>query len=390
MATPIFLLSSAFLVYVVLVYPLLVAVASRIWPRPIRKDGKQRSVSIIIAVRNGERWIEQKLESILRLDYPRELLEIIVVLDGCTDRTEEIARHYTASGVQILILPPGGKPAALNAGIAQAHGEILFFTDVRQALDRESLGKIVACFGDPSVGVVSGELMILTGNSEGETAVSTYWKYEKWVRMNVSILHSFPGATGCIYAMRRKLAVPIPAELLVDDVYQPLHAYFRGYRVCFEPGARAYDHPTSLSVEFHRKVRTLAGVYQIIGYFPRLLLPTHGMWIHFLSHKFSRLLLPYALIATAVTSFWLPYPWCVWAVAAQGTFYTLALLNRWIPAEATIKRITAPIQTFVVLIAAAACATSILFISSRRFWKATQVQVTPYAAGPGRSEAPPG
>ena len=224
--------------------------------------------------------------------------------------------------------------------------------------------------------------MILTGNSEDETAVSTYWKYEKWVRMNVSILHSFPGATGCIYAMRRKLATPIPAELLVDDVYQPLHAYFRGYRVCFEPGARAYDYPTSLSVEFHRKVRTLAGIYQIIGYLPRLLLPTHGMWIHFLSHKFSRLLLPYALIATAVTSFWLPYPWCVWAVAAQGTFYTLALLNRWIPAEATIKRITAPIETFVVLILAAACATSILFISNRRFWKATQVQVTPHAAGP--------
>ena len=145
MATSIFLLSSAFLVYVVFVYPLLVAVASRIWPRPIRRDGKQRSVSIIIAVRNGERWIEQKLESIFKLNYPRELLETIVALDGCTDRTEEIARRCTASGVQILILPPGGKPAALNAGIAQAHGEILFFTDVRQALDRESLGKIVAC-----------------------------------------------------------------------------------------------------------------------------------------------------------------------------------------------------------------------------------------------------
>jgi cellulose synthase/poly-beta-1,6-N-acetylglucosamine synthase-like glycosyltransferase len=373
-ATSIFLVSGFFVVYVLFIYPLLVAVASRFWGRPVQRDAKPRTVSVIIPVRNGERWIRQKLESVFALDYPPKLLDIIVALDGCTDGTEEIVREFAPRGVRKIVIPASGKPAALNAALAQATAELLFYTDVRQTLDPLSLRKIVACFGDPAVGVVSGELVILDGHNEEEIAVGAYWRYEKWVRLRMSALHSFPGATGCIYAIRRSLAVSVPPDLLVDDVYLPLHAYFLGYRVIFEPGARAYDYPTSLDAEFHRKVRTLAGVYQVMRYYPRLFVPTNWMFVHFMSHKFGRLLLPYALLAAALSSVRVPGAWGTAAFAFQAVFYAVALLDYWIPTKVPIKRVTAPVRAFVVLMAAAVCAIGVFFLPTHTLWKPTRVR----------------
>src|SRR5207247_2069639 len=140
---------------------------------------------------------------LLELDYPRDLVEVIVISDGSTDRTAELARRFE---VRLVEVHPGGKAAALNAGLAQATGEILFFTDVRQRLDRSSLSNLVARFADPRVGVVSGELVILDGTSSEEANNGLYWRYEKWIRKSLGALGSIPGATGCIYAMRRELA----------------------------------------------------------------------------------------------------------------------------------------------------------------------------------------
>ena len=124
--------------------------------------------------------------------------------------------------------------------------------------------------------------------------------------------------------MRSELANPIPPGTLLDDMYLPLIAFFRGYRVVMEDAALAYDIPAVLNSEFRRKVRTLAGVYQIIGRFPALLTPANRMWIHFVSHKLGRLLLPFALLAIAVSSFALPRPFRGMALLAQAGFYALA------------------------------------------------------------------
>src|SRR5260370_25070746 len=152
--------------------------------------------------------------------------------------------------------------------------------------------------------------------------------------------------------MRRQLAVSMPATSISDDLYGPLAAYFRGYRVVLEESAKAYDDPTSLNAEFRRKVRTLAGVYQIIGQYPALLSPQHGIWIHFVSHKLGRLLLPFALIGVAIGSFWLPRPWNVLALAAQGVFYGLAAADLILPETSFLKMVTSPVRAFVVLMAA--------------------------------------
>lgn len=362
-----FVLSAGFVVYVLFIYPALLAV----WPVKSRKrqasSGECPSVTIILPVRNGEKWIRQKLESIYALRYPPDRVQIVVISDGSTDKTAEIAKEFDR--VELLCIPPSGKAGAINAGLAKARGELLFFTDVRQKLDPDCLHILAAQFADLAVGVASGELLIEpTGNPEQDN-VGLYWRYEKWIRRRHSEIDSVLGATGAIYMMRRSLASPLPLDTLNDDMHLPFQAFFRGFRLLFVDKARAYDLPTQLQTEFRRKVRTLAGVYQVIAAFPALLTPRNRMWLHFLSHKLGRLLLPYALITAFVVSFFLAWPWGPWMAAGQMFFYGLAAIDPLLPEGAPGKRITSLVRTFVVLMIATACAASILFRSSSSFWK---------------------
>ena len=368
----IFILGAAFIIYVLFGYPLWIAVWSAMRPQPVVKEFTSRTVSILLPVHNGQRWLAAKLDAIRQLNYPEELLETIVISSASTDDTLRLAREHAGARLQVIELEQPGKAAALNAGLAVARGEILFFTDVRQWLEPGSLQSLISNFADRRVGAVSGELVIREGDSLAEASVGLYWKYEKLIRSAQSRIDSIPGATGAIYAMRRQLARPLPEGTLLDDVYLPLCAYFQGYRLTWEPGAKAFDYPASLQTEFWRKVRTLAGVYQIIGRFPRLLLPNHRLWIHFVSHKLGRLMLPYALIAVLVSSFLLPSPLNYLALLAQTGFYALAALDSRLPDTGRLKRLTSPVGTFVVMMAAALCAASILFVPPQKLWKRTR------------------
>ena len=330
------------------------------------------SVSVILPVANGERWLAAKLDSILALDYPSHLLDIIVIADGSTDATESIARTYSNRRVRLFSLPAGGKALALNRGIAEASGEVLFFTDVRQKLEPQCLRRMLATLVDPATGVVSGELVILDGATLQEASTGLYWKYEKWIRTRLSMLDSVLGATGCIYVMKRHLATPLPPATLLDDMFLPLAAFFRGYRVRIEPGAIAYDLPTTLDAEFRRKVRTLAGNYQIMAQYPALLGPSNRMWIHFVSHKLGRLLLPHALIVLAAATCFLRGPALVIFALPQILIYGLAAIDPLIPVKSPLQRLTAPARTFVVLMAAAFWAISYFFTSIDNFWKPTR------------------
>ena len=368
-----FLLSAGIVIYVLIGFPLLAALIARRHPRPVRKERQRRSVTVLLPVRNGELWVRAKLDALLRLDYPRDLLQILVVSDGSTDLTDEIVQEYAAEDVQLIRIPHSGKAVALNAGMARAKGEILFFTDVRQDLEPDCLWRLVECFGDPSVGVVSGDLVIRKPGSTEQANIGLYWRYEKWIRDRLSAIDSIMGATGCIYAMRRRLAVPLPPGTLLDDVYLPLAAFFRGYRVIVERAAKAYDEPTDLGPEFLRKVRTLAGVYQIVRAYPALLSPAHRMWLYFVSHKIGRLLLPHALIVMAVSSFVLTGVWSEVAVGAQAGFYLCSGVDRWIPERWLLKPLTSAARTFVVLMAAAFCAIPSFLFGGLDLWTETRV-----------------
>ena len=366
-ATFLFVTSLALVVYVIFAYPLLLRFL------PARKPGKHtspphpRSVSVIVAVRNGEPWIERKLNSIFNLSYPRECLQVIVVSDGSTDRTETITQQFP--DVELISIPPSGKAVALNHGMARARSEILFFTDVRQELHTDSLRALTAAFDDPEVGVATGELIIRKGDTTEENTVGLYWTYEKWIRKRHSAIGSVLGATGAIYTIRRELARAMPADTLLDDVYVPMAACLEGYRIVFVEKARAYDTPTALEAEFRRKVRTQAGIYQVVRALPRVLTPANAMWLHFISHKIGRVLLPFALLVMLVSGCFLPGQWASLVTGLQVSFYAIALLDRFLPDRFPLKRVSSLAWTFVVLMAAAACGSGILFLPSGTFWK---------------------
>lgn len=368
----VFLAGVAFLFYVAIGYPLLLALWARWRPRGIVRRLEHKTVSILLPVRNGEPWIRRKLESLLALNYPRRLMQILVISDGSTDRTEAIVQEFAGQGVELLRVPFGGKAAALNYGMERARGEILFFTDVRQPLDPECLNHLVACFADPAVGVVTGELILLKGERQEEASIGWYWKYENWIRRQLNRLGSLLVVTGCVYAMRRSLATPLPVGALADDAVLPAAALLRGYRIVFEERARAYDFPTRLGTEFHRKMRTLAGLFQLIRFYPALLAPTYRMWFHFCSYKLARLLIPYAWLAMLASSFWLPSPWRAWILAGQASFYLLALADPLVPETWTGKRIASASRMVVVFLLASLCAGVAVFLPPEKLWRPTR------------------
>lgn len=358
------------LLYVLLGYPLLLGAWARWFPRPVRRGAYTPRLSAILAVHNGAPFLAAKLDSLLQCNYPREKVQILVISDGSTDATERVAESYQDRGVTLVRIPRGGKAAALNAGMARATGDVLLFTDVRQRIHPDSLAVLSECLADPEVGVVSGELVLESSAQEGKKNVGLYWRYELWIRKQLSLAGSMEGATGALYAMRRELAVPLPPGTLLDDMYLPLAAVLRGYRVVLEERALAYDSPAALHTEFFRKVRTLAGNYQILAAFPQLLWPGNPIWIHFLSHKLGRLALPFALLAVAGASPWLPAPWAAILLAAQGLFYALAALDPLVRPGSGIKRISSLCRTFAVLMLAALCALSYFFLPADKLWRA--------------------
>jgi cellulose synthase/poly-beta-1,6-N-acetylglucosamine synthase-like glycosyltransferase len=371
-----FVTSLALGFYIVAGYPLLLGLQARLRPKPILKTRQQKSVSVVIAVHNGEQFVAEKLESVLQLDYPHDLIETIVVSDGSTDRTASIVQSLVSDSLRLFELPRGGKCAALNAAISHANNEILLLTDVRQRLAPDSLQLLVDCFSDPSVGVASGELKIRAGKDSGEASTGLYWRYESWIRTQLSKIDSMFGATGPFYAMRRELAVPIPVDILLDDMYLPLSAFFKGYRLVQEPRAEALDYPTSRRVEFKRKVRTLGGNYQILLAYPALLGPRNRMWFHFMSYKFARLLLPWIFIMLLVSSCFLPSPWQWAALGSQALFYLLALVDPWIRDEMTLKRFTAMARTVVAMLIATVWGLSVLLVPPKSLWKETKIEAS--------------
>ena len=125
-----------------------------------------------------------------------------------------------------------------------ARAELVFLTDVRQILDAACLRRLVACMADPAVGIASGNLKILRGETVEEESTGLYWRYENSIRRNLSRVDSMLGATGPVYLLRRRLFVPIPPDCLLDDMFLPLSVHLAGYRLVLEENAIAVDEPT--------------------------------------------------------------------------------------------------------------------------------------------------
>jgi cellulose synthase/poly-beta-1,6-N-acetylglucosamine synthase-like glycosyltransferase len=364
--------------YTMVFYPAFLALARRRTAPPVRKDmGFRATVSTVLAVHDGERYIGAKLESLLALRYPAELLDITVVSDGSTDGTDGIVESFASRGVRLLRVPHAGKPAAINAGVQQATGEILFFTDVRQPLDADALAHLVANFADPSVGAATGELRILGADAIGvQRDLGVYWRYELWARERHSEIDSVFSVTGCIYAMRRSLASPLPTDALTDDAVMSQRVFFRGYRVIFDPQAIAYDYPMAGTTEFRRRLRTLAGLWQVCIRMPELFTGANRMRLDFLSHKFSRLALPWAVLLAGTATLALDAsPLKDLLVNGAAILAILALVDRWVPRRYALKRVTSPARTFLAMNAAALLSVVVFFVRPSTLWRTTRVKV---------------
>ena len=340
-------------VYTYAGYPALIYLLSRVRPRGLQRAPLEPRVSIVLAAHNEEAHIGRKLENLLGLDYPREKLQIIVVSDGSTDRTDEIVARCGAKNVELVRVPHQGKPTALNAGVARASGEIVVFCDARQHIAQDALRAMVSYFADLKVGAVVGDTLL-----EAKAGPGFYWAYERIIRIAEGKVDSVVGGSGSLMGIRRHLLSPLPAEALLDDLVTPMRIVLQGYRVLYRPDVRVYDREASVSGEFARKARTLAGNYQALRYVPQMLNPMKNrIFFQYLSHKVLRLVCPFALLGLLAVNIALVarggagWTWYVATLAAQVAAYGLAL--RGALAGERAGRLARVSHTFVVLNAAA-------------------------------------
>lgn len=292
--------SATLLAYTYIGYPLWLLVWGWFAARPERTAWQEPQVSLIVVAYNEAARIGQRIENFLDLEYNWGRVEIIIASDGSTDDTVKEAEAYRSSFVKVVeFRSRRGKSAVLNELIPAASGEIVVLADTRQRFEAEALRALAADFADPDVGAVSGELVLLGGKAGSEVGkgVDFYWRYEKLLRQMESRVDSSVGVTGAIYALRRSLFKPIPATTILDDVLIPMNVVRQGYRVLFEPRARAYDWVSAdADTEFTRKLRTIAGNFQLLFLRPWLLNPfANRLWFQTVSHKACRLLGPLCL-----------------------------------------------------------------------------------------------
>lgn len=329
------------IIYTYFGYPLILYILSLFSFKPINKKefATWPKISVIIAAKNEELNIRQRIDNLIEQDYPSEAIEIIIVSDGSNDATNAIVETYRANislapsrvnpEIHLICQPTSmGKSVAVNTGLAVATGEIVVFADCRQHFAKNALAELVGCFYNPEIGCVTGELIFLKDSeSHIQVEMGLYWKYEKWIRKTESMTGSVVGATGAIYAIRRNLFKPLPAETLLDDVITPLHIVNEGHRVVFNTSAYAYDTISKdMKQEWRRKVRTLAGNWQLILLRPKWLLPwCNTIWWRLISHKYCRLIVPFCLPIVLLTSAVLKgnfYFVCLWV---QSIFYLTAI-----------------------------------------------------------------
>jgi cellulose synthase/poly-beta-1,6-N-acetylglucosamine synthase-like glycosyltransferase len=242
MATSVFWISCGLLAYVYVFYPLLISVLAKRFGQPVRASEILPSVTVIVTAYNEEKCIRSKLDNLLGLNYPSDLLDVIVASDGCTDRTEEIASNHAPKRIRVLrIEGRKGKTACQNAAASVATGEILVFTDATTRVQINALRRLTENFADSQVGCAGGRLLYVTDvdNVTGRGG-EAYWSYELRLRAGESLLRSLIGVSGCLYAVRKTSYRPIDADLISDFVIA-MKMQEQGLRTVLAPDAICYE-----------------------------------------------------------------------------------------------------------------------------------------------------
>ena len=301
-----FWLSAAALVYTYIGYPILVVLVGAMRPRVPRRGAFEPAVSVIITAYNEERDLAAKLENTLALDYPQELLEIIVASDCSSDRTDEITQEFASRGVRLYRqVQRLGKTTAQNSAVERARGEILLFSDATTMYRPDVLRAMMPNFADPTVGCVAGRLIYVdpTESSVGRGAVS-YWNYETFIKKHESRAGSLIGASGCLYAVRRSAYLPLYPEAHGDFIIAT-KMIRQGLRTVFEPEAVCTEETNRLiNNELKMRVRVITQTFTDLWRHRHMLNPFRSGFyaVQLISHKVMRYLVPLFLLGILVAS----------------------------------------------------------------------------------------
>jgi cellulose synthase/poly-beta-1,6-N-acetylglucosamine synthase-like glycosyltransferase len=369
----IFWLSLAGILYTYAGYPVAIWMLARLRPRPWKVASSNPSVSIVLAVHNGVALLPRKIQQLLGLDYPN-IREIIIVSDGSTDGTAELLAQRQPSHFKNIVLKEhGGKATAVNAGAARATADAILFVDIRPEIAPGAIQRLVDNLADPKVGCVAGELILRQGGHDAASAAvgGLYWRYEQWIRKCEAVFDSPVGVYGGFYAIRRELFAQLPAGLILDDMFQPLSIIRQGYRSVLDPQAYVFDTwPERVEGEFHRKVRTLAGNFQLFQLAPWTLTPQNPVLFQLVSHKVMRLIVPYLLALLLVSAIVLstasPLFAAIAAIQILGWTVAVTGLRFRIP---VLHRIAAPASALLLLNAAAVAGLYRFLCTRGPLWK---------------------
>lgn len=334
-------LCTGILVYTYIGYPLFMYIAShfrrgyeRLFkskPNTTHRENDWPLVSFLIPAYNEERMIRKKVENTLDLDYPADKMQIVVVSDGSTDRTNDMLASFGEQEITFIPLPERcGKTTLLNKVIPELTGEIIILSDASGLLQRDALKKVISHFDNPRVGCVSG---VYTFDAEDDSLRSTtekvYWRYETFLKKYESLVHSSIGAHGALYGFRRSLFTPLHKKAINDDFILPMKILDQGYRVLYEPEAVVVEHEsTSLNGEFNRRIRINVGNIQQVYFLRNLLHPKYGIIaLEFFSHKVLRLISPFCIVMLPVACLMAQGPIYDFLFRLQAVFYLIGALG---------------------------------------------------------------
>lgn len=301
--TPLFVITILIIAYTWAGYAALLWVLRRFFGCAVIRDGAtvKPLVSIIVPAHNEEERIATKLQNCLELEYPADRLEILVVSDGSTDKTEDIVERFAAHDTRVRLLRGEvrmGKSGVQNLAAQEAKGEILFLTDAEACARPDVLALLVSNFADPEVGLVTATLYLGEPSNAIAKGQGLYWRYELFLRQAESDLGTLATASGAALVIRREVFVPMEA-CYGDDCVLPLDVRLQGYRVIQEPRAIVCDtFPHSIDGELRARVRMVARNWTGTLSRPAVLNPLRfpGTAWGLVSHKLLRWLTPFFLV----------------------------------------------------------------------------------------------
>jgi cellulose synthase/poly-beta-1,6-N-acetylglucosamine synthase-like glycosyltransferase len=263
----VFWLSCALIVWTQVGYAVALGILARVFAqaKPSRQapcESSLPALSLIVAAHDEQTVIAAKVQNALALEYPRELLEVIVACDGCTDETA--ARARDAGADLVLELPRGGKIRAQDAAVERSRGAIVAFSDANSLWEPDAARALVSAFEDPHVGYACGQVRFVQADAGGENQEGVYWRYELAVRALESRLSSITAGNGAIYATRRDSYIVVD-PIMGHDLSFPFNIVKRGQRAVYVPGARADEKMVpSILGEFQRKRRMMSHTWPIV------------------------------------------------------------------------------------------------------------------------------